>query len=170
MASTIDILDDDEETTVPPPPEEEPRDPPPAIPFAAGDFRTHETTLATRAASYTLEVALMSTQGRVAHFAVDTDLGRRLAAALGEILSQPDRRYTHTGSPRIPAMTPLDASGTDVFFTVEDEPLLRVEQEPDGDRIVLVLSSAEASVHLTMHRGVALGLQQFFAGGTGAHS
>lgn len=156
-------IDDDEDTPLPVPPDER------ALVArtraqAAGDFRTHETTLQTLAFEDIYEVRLASDSGATAHFAVDTQLAPRLASELERQLSAPYYRHALLGQTQTrPRREPLGDPGTHIFFTVADQPRLSVEREQDGDRLVLLLFDAETSLHITLQVGVAVELYEFFA-------
>lgn len=158
--TNIKLVDDDEETTLPPPPEEEDTDSGPHKPFAHGDFRLHQTTVATVSTLRRFEVRLSSTRGYFAQFAVDNELAAELVPQLERTIAQLNRQYARPPRPREAILLPLDAPGTDVFFSVADQPLIRVGHETD--RLQMVLDSAKASLQVSMHVGVAEALLEFF--------
>jgi hypothetical protein len=149
---------DDDETTLPPLPDR-PARPLPKQASAIGDFRTYETTFAASVTDDVFEVRLTSTRGYIAHFAINAALAASLAATLEHHLSQPyfrDRFLIRRPPP--PDFEPLLAASTDVFFTAAEPPYVRLEQEPSGDRLVLMVHRPGASLHITMQVGVAIAL------------
>lgn len=131
--------------------------------LAAGEFRTHETTISTLAFDDIYEVCLASEGGDVAHFAVDSQLAPRLVAELKRQLSDPDYRSEFLRHrPASPRRERLDEPGTHIFFAAMDEPQLSVERERGGDRIILMLYDTETSLHITFQVGIAIDLCEFF--------
>jgi|HubBroStandDraft_6_1064221.scaffolds.fasta_scaffold667842_2 hypothetical protein len=155
-------IDDEDMTPLPVPAES--RTPVASIRARAiGDFRTYETTLGTLAFDDIYEVRLASDAGHIAHFAVDTQLAPRLAAELRRQLSAPYYRHEFLGQwASGPRRALLGEPGTNIFFAAEDHPHLSIEQERGGDRIVLMLFDAEASLHITLQVGIAIDLYEFF--------
>lgn len=130
---------------------------------AAGDFRTHETTLWTLAFDDIYEVRLASDAGDTAHFAVDAELAPRLAVELNRQLAASDHHEFLGHRPSSPRRACLGEPGTHIFFAAMDRPQLSIERERGGDRIVLMLFDAHTSLHITFQVGIAIDLYEFFA-------
>lgn len=163
----------DEEKTLPPPPPYEPVVPAgPEQPHAFGDFRTYETTFAALGDGAVVEVQLISERGDHAHFAMDRQIAAVVAKELERQLteaSNEERRLSGSSHhdrfllAAPPTLAQLAVPGTDVFWTIDEAPTVRVTQEPSGDRIVLHIRSDEASLRITMQGGVAGALRRFLA-------
>jgi hypothetical protein len=143
---------------------------------AFGDFRTYETTFAAMGDDDLVEVQLISERGHHAHFAMDRQLAARVANDLERqrsVSSYKERQLSKSSyhdrflKAPPPKLAPLAVPGTDVFFTVDEALDVNVEQETGGDRIVLDMSSDEASLHITMQGGVAVALWRFLARAAG---
>jgi hypothetical protein len=174
---TRDLIDNhyggDEETTLPPPPPDEPAAPAgPEQPSGFGDFRTYETTFAALGDGSLVEVQLISVRGDHAHFAMDRQLGARVAKDLERQLTEAsDEERQLSGSSHHdrfllaapPTLAQIAVPGTDVFFTLDEAPTVRVTRESGGDRIILDIRSDEASLRITMQGGVAAALRRFLA-------
>jgi hypothetical protein len=143
------------------------------VAWAVGDFRTYETTFAAFGDGDVVEVQLISERGDHAHFAMDRQLAAVVAKELERQLTEAstdDRRRSGSShhdrfllSPP-PRLVPFQDSETDVFWTFDEAPKVRVTQEePSGDRIVLSIRSNEASLGITMQGGVANALRKFLA-------
>jgi hypothetical protein len=167
----------DEEKTLPPPPPYEPAGPAGLErPSGRGDFKTHETTFAALGGGDVVEVQLISERGAHAHFAMDRQLAGHVANDLERQLSESsylERRLSKSTyhdrfllSPP-PKLGELALPGTDVFFTLDEAPTVKVKQETGGDRIVLSIRSEEASLRITMQGGVAVALWRFLARAAG---
>jgi hypothetical protein len=159
--STIDTKEDlvDDEPTRPIPVDDEIAGADtPHRPWASGDFRASQTTIAFQR-TWLVEFRLTSEAGDAVHFALDNELAPAIGRELERGLLDYSRHHRVPTFPLLPPVAALEDSGTDVFFRADNRPVIRVSAPPDDDRISLRLHDETTYLRVSMQVTVAMALR-----------